>query len=144
MCARARAARFARPTAAADSSLPLPAGVLAVIILDRPLRMIADPLRHVGLRRHHALLERAGPRELQVLVLAPVRLRDRADQHDNLDEAHVSLRVAVSGSLSPACRYQQVRMTISRSFLQKVRRVRIPPYRRRAAATACRAARRRS
>src|SRR5215216_992090 len=58
-----------------------------MIALDGPLRMLADPPRHVGLGSHDALLQRSLPGKLQVLVLASVRLRDRADQHHDFDKA---------------------------------------------------------
>jgi hypothetical protein len=40
------------------------------------------------LRREHTLFQRSLPSELQMLLFAPVRLRDLADHHDYLNKAH--------------------------------------------------------
>jgi hypothetical protein len=45
-------------------------------------------LGDVGLRREHTLFQRSLPSELQMLLFAPVRLRDLADHHDYLNKAH--------------------------------------------------------
>jgi hypothetical protein len=50
--------------------------------------MISYPLGDVGLRREHTLFQRSLPSELQMLLFAPVRLRDLADHHDYLNKAH--------------------------------------------------------
>ena len=62
-----------------------------MITLHGPLRMISDPLGDVGLRREHTLLQRSLPSELQALLFAPVQVRDLADHHDYLNEAHGSV-----------------------------------------------------
>jgi hypothetical protein len=50
--------------------------------------MISYPLGDVGLRREHTLFQRSLPSELQMLLFAPVWLRDPADHHDYLNKAH--------------------------------------------------------
>jgi hypothetical protein len=64
--------------------------IFAMVILDGPLGMIADPLRDVGLGGENALLQRSLPRELQMLLLAKIGLSDLADHHHDLNESHLA------------------------------------------------------
>jgi hypothetical protein len=52
------------------------------------LRVVADPLRDIGLRSHDALPERTSPSELEMFVLTMVGLRDCTDQEHDLHEIH--------------------------------------------------------
>src|SRR6266446_4785636 len=50
------------------------ARIFAMVIPHGPLRMFADPLRNIELRRHCTLLQRTLPGELKALFLAQVGL----------------------------------------------------------------------
>jgi hypothetical protein len=62
--------------------------IFAVITLHGPLRMVADPLGDIGLRRERTLCQRALLGELKMLLFALIRLRDLADHHDDLNKSH--------------------------------------------------------
>jgi hypothetical protein len=49
--------------------------------------MVPDPLGDVGLRPHHALIERAIPGELKIFFLAIGRIGDGADGQDDFDHS---------------------------------------------------------
>jgi hypothetical protein len=51
--------------------------------------MLANPLRDIGLSRHHALIERPIPGELQVFLLAIGGIGDGADSQDDFNHSHV-------------------------------------------------------
>jgi hypothetical protein len=49
--------------------------------------MVPDPLGDVGLRAHHALIERAVPSELKIFFFAIGRIGDGADSQDDFDHS---------------------------------------------------------
>jgi hypothetical protein len=49
--------------------------------------MLANPLRDIGLRGHHALLERPFPGVLKILLLAIGRVSDGADRQDDFNQS---------------------------------------------------------
>jgi hypothetical protein len=49
--------------------------------------MVPDPLGDVGLRSHHALIERALPGELKIFFLAIGRIGDGTDGQDDFDHS---------------------------------------------------------
>jgi hypothetical protein len=63
------------------------AGILAGPFPGDPLGMVADPLGDVGLRSHHALIERAIPGELKIFFLAIGRIGDGADGQDDFNHS---------------------------------------------------------
>jgi hypothetical protein len=54
--------------------------------------MVADPLGDVGLRAHHALIERAIPGELKIFFLAIGRIGDGADCQDDFNHSEASIQ----------------------------------------------------
>jgi hypothetical protein len=54
--------------------------------------VLADPLRDIGLRGHHALLDRSIPGELQVLFLAIGRIGDGTDGQDDFYQSALHTR----------------------------------------------------
>src|SRR5262245_10693952 len=75
-------------SATAKSALLLGAAIVAPPPHGDPLWMLADPLRDVGLRIHDALIERHAGRERKMLIFALCRERQRANRHDQFDQAH--------------------------------------------------------
>src|SRR5262249_48266525 len=71
-----------------ESALPAGAAIVAPPPHGNPLWMLVDPLCDVGLRIHDALMERHIGRERKMLILALCRERQRADGHDQFDQAH--------------------------------------------------------
>src|ERR1700731_942735 len=70
------------------SDLLLPAARIVAAPLPRhPCGMLADPLRDIGLRGHHALLERTVPRELKRLFLAVVGIGDGTNGQDDFNQS---------------------------------------------------------
>jgi hypothetical protein len=65
----------------------LKARILAGPFPGGPLGMVPDPLGDVGLRSHHALIERALPRELKIFFLAIGRIGDGTDGQDDFDHS---------------------------------------------------------
>ena len=49
--------------------------------------MLANPLRDIGLRRHHALFDGAVPGELQRFLLAIVGIGDGANGQDDFNQS---------------------------------------------------------
>jgi hypothetical protein len=63
------------------------AGILAGPFPGGPLGMVPDPLGDVGLRSHHALIERAIPDELNIFFVAIGRIGDGADCQDDFNHS---------------------------------------------------------
>ena len=75
------------PTWAGSNVLLPAAGVTAAPFLCSPCGVLVDPLRDIGLRGHHALLDRAVPGELQMLFLAIGGIGDGADGQDDFNQS---------------------------------------------------------
>src|SRR5215813_2187442 len=93
-CARLSRRGFSHAKAAASrsatakSALLLGAAIVAPPPHRDPLWMLVDPLRDIGLRIHDALIERHAGRERKMLIFALGRERQRANRHDQFDQAH--------------------------------------------------------
>jgi hypothetical protein len=65
----------------------LTARILAGPFRGEPLGMVPYPLGDVGLRSHHALIERAFPGELKIFFFTISGVGDGADSQDDFDHA---------------------------------------------------------
>src|ERR1700761_9188062 len=83
---RRNVAPHAAKSSGSDLAL-LVAGILAGPFRGGPFRMVADPLRDVGLRAHHALIDRSLPGELQIFFFAIRGVGDSANRQDYLDHS---------------------------------------------------------
>ncbi len=85
--------------------------------------MLADPLRDIGLRRHHALVDRAVPGELKRLLLAIVGIGDGANGQDDFNQTvlhskHASAIIRPNSSL----RFKLERKLSGRRILERSNR----------------------
>src|SRR5580700_11116643 len=62
--------------------------ILAMIALNGPLGMLANPLRQIRLSAHHALFQRELGAEFKTLLFALVRMRQSTDCDDDRFHFH--------------------------------------------------------
>jgi hypothetical protein len=74
--------------------------------------MLADPFGDIGLRRHHALLDRTIPGELQIFLLAIIGIGDRTDGQDDFNQSVLHSKAWLShitSNSSPRFKFRQQR-----------------------------------
>jgi hypothetical protein len=90
-CERVSTVRSWRKSAASDLPL-LAAGIVATPPRGHQRGMLPNPLGDIGLRCHHALLGRTVPGELNIFILAIVRMRDGADRQYDFNQWSLLVR----------------------------------------------------
>src|SRR5271168_712179 len=92
------------------------AGVVTAPFCGRPFGMVADPLGDIGLRGHHALLDRTVEGELEIFFLTIGRIGDGADRQDDLDHSQCPLSETKLKNVTPnSGSHLEFRQRISRS-----------------------------